>query len=100
MSNLLLTFLSSATVPDPKSEEEYDEEVRIVLEEDFEIGEVLRQAVLHEAVLCYTGEAIIDEEDDFDIYDEADEDDSDEDERHGHRKGKPNLKNVKGCEQQ
>ena len=91
---------SPQTVPNPKSEEEYDEEVRLVLEEDFEIGEVLRQAVLHEAVLCYTGEAIIDEEEDFDIYDEVDEDDSDEDERHGHRKGKPNLKNVKGCEQQ
>jgi len=73
-------FFSPPAVPNPKSEEEYDEEVRLVLEEDFEIGEVLRQAVLHEAVLCYTGEAIIDEEDDYDIYDdEMDEDDSDDD---------------------
>jgi len=71
-------FFSPPKVPNPKSEEEYDEEVRLVLEEDFEIGEVLRQAVLHEAVLCYTGEAIIDEEDDYDIYDEMDEE-SDED---------------------
>lgn len=72
----------------------------MVLEEDFEIGEVLRQAVLHEAVLCYTGEAIIDEEDDYDIYDdEMDEDDSDDDIPR-RSKGNPNLKNVKGCEQQ
>ena len=72
----------------------------MVLEEDFEIGEVLRQAVLHEAVLCYTGEAIIDEEEDFDIYDEMDEDDSEDDAPKSRNKGNPNLKNVKGCEQQ
>lgn len=73
-------FFSPPQVPNPKSEEEYDEEIRLILEEDFEIGEVLRQAVIHEAVLCYTGEAIIDEEDDFDIFDEElDEDDDEED---------------------
>jgi len=70
-------FFNPPKVPNPQSEDEYDEEVRLLLEEDFEIGETLRQAVLHEAVLCYTGEAIIDEE--YDLYDEMDED-SDEDE--------------------
>lgn len=70
-------FFSPPKVPDQKSEEEYDEEIRLVLEEDFEIGEVLRQAVLHEAVLCYTGEAIIDEEEDYDLYDDEEEDEDD-----------------------
>lgn len=70
-------FFNPPKVPNPKSEDEYDEEVRLVLEEDFEIGEVLRQAVLHEAVLCYTGEAIIDEEEDYDLFEDEDEDDED-----------------------
>jgi len=92
-------FFSPPKVPSPKSEEEYDEEVRLVLEEDFEIGEVLRQAVLHEAVLCYTGEAIIDEEDDFDLYDEMDEESEEEfaSQSRNRRKGKSNPRQ---CEQQ
>jgi len=81
-------FFSPPKVPNPKSEEEYDEEVRLVLEEDFEIGEVLRQAVVHEAVLCYTGEAIIDEEDDFDMYDEMEEDSDEDDAPRSRGKGK------------
>lgn len=71
--------------------------MRLVLEEDFEIGEVLRQAVLHEAVLCYTGEAIIDEEDDFDIYDEMDEESDEDDAPRNRSKGKSNPRQ---CEQQ
>lgn len=79
-------FFSPPQIPSSKNEEDYDDELRMEIEEDFEIGEVLRQAVLHEAVLCYTGEALIDDEDDYDIIDEMeDEEDSDDESEDGHR---------------
>lgn len=62
--------------PDP--EDDVDEETRMLLHADFEIGQALRERMIPRALLYYTGEN--EEEEDYDEHDEdEDEEESDED---------------------
>lgn len=54
-----------------------DDETRLVLTSDFEIGHYIRERIIPRAVLYYTGEGLEDE-DDEDYDDEEEEDDSED----------------------
>jgi len=59
----------------PGHEDELDDETRVLLHQDFEVGQALRDRIIPRAALFYTGEA----QDDDDYEDEEDEGDEDED---------------------
>ncbi|KAI1309472.1 Nucleosome assembly protein 1-like 1 [Halotydeus destructor] len=94
----------------PEKEEDMDEEIQALLAADFEIGEVIRQRLVQRAVLYFTGEALIDEEDYDDEEDEEDfdedEDDEDEDDdfeppaKGGKKRGKGSKEKPQECQQQ
>lgn len=69
-----LNCIFVTTVPEDQSE--IEEDVRAIISADYEIAEMFRHHLIPKAVLFYTGEATMDDEDDFDEYD----DDSDDDE--------------------
>lgn len=83
------SFFHYFSDPKPEGEEdeeegggddEKDEDARIHLneEEDYEIGHVIRTALLPDAILWYTGEARDDEDFDFDEEEDGDEDDEED----------------------
>jgi nucleosome assembly protein 1-like 1 len=79
-------FFSPPTVPDDP-ETEVDEEIDNLLTTDFEIGHYIRERIIPRAVLYFTGEALLDEndfdEDDEEEESENDDEDEDEDEDEG-----------------
>ena len=79
-------FFSPPTVPDDP-ETEVDEEIDNLLTTDFEIGHYIRERIIPRAVLYFTGEALLDEndfdEDDEEEESENDDEDEDEDEEEG-----------------
>jgi len=64
----------------PEDEANLDEETRMLLHSDFEIGQALRDRIIPRAVLYFTGEA--NDDDSFDDEDEG-EDEADDDEEDG-----------------
>jgi len=64
----------------PEDEASLDEETRMLLHADFEVGQALRDRIIPRAVLYYTGEA--NDEESFDDEDEC-EDEADDDEEEG-----------------
>lgn len=61
----------------PEGEGEVDDDLRLQVSEDYEAGDVLRQTVVHDAVLYFTGEALLsDDEEEDDEYMEDESDDS------------------------
>ncbi|KAL5239790.1 hypothetical protein ACI65C_007200 [Semiaphis heraclei] len=79
-------FFSPPNVPDDP-ETEVDEEIDNLLTTDFEIGHYIRERIIPRAVLYYTGEALLEEndydEDDEEEESENDDDDDDDDEDEG-----------------
>ncbi|GIY75941.1 nucleosome assembly protein 1-like 1 [Caerostris darwini] len=69
-------FFSPPAVPE--NEDELDEETQTILNNDFEVGNLIKDRIIPHAVLFFTGENLVD--DDFDEEDEDDEDEYDEDE--------------------
>ncbi|KAF8786355.1 nucleosome assembly protein 1-like 1 [Argiope bruennichi] len=70
-------FFSPPVVPE--NEEDLDEEAQGILNNDFEVGNLIKDRIIPHAVLFFTGENLVD--DDFDEEDdEGDEEDFDEDE--------------------
>jgi nucleosome assembly protein 1-like 1 len=80
-------FFSPPEVPEASQEmdEQEMEELQARLEEDYEVGELIREQLLPNAVRWFTGEALLDEDDDEDDEEDEDEegdfeeDDDDED---------------------
>jgi len=68
-------FFEPPVIPEGQDEEDMGEEIRQTLQDDYEIGQLLRDRVIPRAVLYYTGE-ILEEDDDY----EDEDDDEDEDE--------------------
>jgi nucleosome assembly protein 1-like 1 len=66
---------------DTEKFEDLDDETKMLLHADYEIGQAFRDTMIPRAVLCYTGEADDGEsmDDEFDDEDQEDEDDEDED---------------------
>merc|ERR1739842_100085 len=88
-------FFSPPALPDDP-EAEVDEEVQMLLQQDFQIGHYLRERIVPRAVLFFTGEEQGDDEeesDDEDGDDDEDEDDDSDDEEVANR---PKLKARKG----
>lgn len=75
-SDSFFNFFNPQTVPD---DEDVDYELRMQVTQDYEAGDILRQTVIHDAVLFFTGDALLsdDESDDDESYmdDESDESD-------------------------
>lgn len=71
-------FFSPPAVPDDP-ETEVDEEIDNLLTTDFEIGHYIRERIIPKAVLYFTGEALLDEND-FDEDEEEEESENDDEE--------------------
>ncbi|XP_054710477.1 nucleosome assembly protein 1-like 1 isoform X2 [Uloborus diversus] len=71
----------------PEDEDQMDEETQNILSNDFEVGNLIKDRIIPNAVLFFTGENMIDdefdEEDDDEDEDEYDEDEDDDDEEEG-----------------
>jgi len=65
-------------VNSPEEEANLDEETRMLLHADFEVGQALRDRIIPRAVLYYTGEA--NDDDSFDDEDECEDEGDDDDE--------------------
>mmetsp|Transcript_3836 Transcript_3836/g.9909 ORF Transcript_3836/g.9909 Transcript_3836/m.9909 type:complete len:410 (-) Transcript_3836:186-1415(-) len=65
-----------------ENEDEDAPQVKLSMEEDYDVGHSIRTSLIPEAVLWYTGEAIEeeDDEDDEGLYDDAEDDDEDDEE--------------------
>merc|ERR1712150_198998 len=85
-------FFSPPALPDDP-EAEVDEEVQMLLQQDFQIGHYLRERIVPRAVLFFTGEEQGDDEEESDDEDDDDEDDDDSDDEVANR---PKLKARKG----
>lgn len=85
-------FFSPPEIPEDSDSESY-EETQNLLTNDFEVGHYIRERVVPNAVLFFTGEAV---EDDFDDEEEEEEEEEEEDESdfEDGKKGTPN-KNMK-----
>merc|ERR1711974_192534 len=74
----LFHFFNPPALPDDP-EAEIDEEVQMLLQQDFQIGHYLRERIVPRAVLFFTGEEQEDDEEESDDEDDEDgEDDDDE----------------------
>eukprot|EP00128_Syssomonas_multiformis_P018884 Colp12_sorted_trinity150504_noHs@16430 len=62
----------------PLDSEDVDEDAVMALEDDYDVAEAFRTRIIPEAVLWYTGENV-DDDSEYESYDEEDEDDSDSD---------------------
>jgi nucleosome assembly protein 1-like 1 len=71
-------FFNPPTPPDEQTSEEAYDDIVEILNEDFEIGEALRERIIPRAVLYYTGEALDDESDVETESEEEEEEDEDE----------------------
>jgi len=68
-------FFNPPTVPE---DEDVDYELRMQVTQDYEAGDILRQTVIHDAVLFFTGDALLsDDESDDDSYMEDESEESD-----------------------
>jgi nucleosome assembly protein 1-like 1 len=79
--------------------DEDTEQVKLSMEEDYDIGHSIRTSLIPEAVLWYTGEAIEEDEDDEEDYEEEgseDEDEEDEDEEEEEEEEPKKGKGKKG----
>lgn len=73
-------FFNPPAVPEDE-EQEVDEETQNILNNDYEVGNLIKDRIIPHAVLFFTGENIVDDEFDEEEDDEEDEDyDEDEDE--------------------
>eukprot|EP00128_Syssomonas_multiformis_P003258 Colp12_sorted_trinity150504_noHs@27579 len=65
-----------------ENEDEDSPRIKLTQEEDYDIGHSIRTAIIPEAVMWYTGEAIEDddEDDDENLFEDADEDDEEDEE--------------------
>ncbi|CAH1159351.1 unnamed protein product [Phaedon cochleariae] len=93
-------FFTPPAIPMDTKEEDVDEDLRILLTSDFEIGHYFRDRIIPRAVLFFTGEAVEDE-DDFE--EEEEEDDEEEDEGEGEsddNKASAKTKQDPNCKQQ
>jgi Nucleosome assembly protein (NAP) len=97
------SFFQFFNEPSDDDEEEEDEDededkprIKLSVEEDYDIGHAIRTAIIPEAILWFTGEAVEDEDDDDAIDyegqedDDEDDEDEDDDEAEG-RKGKARV---------
>jgi hypothetical protein len=74
-SDSFFNFFNPPTVPE---DEDVDYELRMQVTQDYEAGDILRQTVIHDAVLFFTGDALLsDEESDDDSYMEDESEESD-----------------------
>lgn len=103
-------FFSTPTGEEDEEDEGKDEDdeeghqrIKLTMEEDYDVGHTIRTAIIPEAVLWYTGEAVDDEydedEDDEGLYgesDEEDEEESDEDEKPADKKKKGKVVATEG----
>jgi nucleosome assembly protein 1-like 1 len=99
------SFFSPPKVPEGDEELDEDdmEQLQAALEEDYEIGEVIRDQLIPNAVSWYTGEAGEDEDDedeededeDDDDDEEDDDDDEDSEEEDSDEDGAPKIKAAK-----
>jgi nucleosome assembly protein 1-like 1 len=92
-------YFGEPSKDEEEEEEEEDEEkerVRLSVEEDYDIGHAIRTAVIPEAVLWFTGEAVEDDEDDDIDYEALDEEDDDEEDDEDDDDEAPKLRAVPG----
>ena len=87
-------FFSPPALPDDP-EAEVDEEVQMLLQQDFQIGHYLRERIIPRAVLFFTGEEQGDDEEESDDEDDEDGED-DDDESDEELANRPKLKARKG----
>ena len=66
---MTLSLLAPPEVPESG---DLDDDSEAILAADFEIGHFLRERIIPRSVLCFTGEAIEDDDDDYDESEEAD----------------------------
>lgn len=81
-----------------EDDEEVDDDLRNILTSDFEIGHYIRERIIPNAVLYFTGEGIDDEDDDY-FEEEEDEEDDEDGESDGEKKIKM-VPDDKNCKQQ
>jgi len=96
-------FFSPPQQPENPDENELDEDTEALLSADFEIGHFIRERIVPRAVLYFTGEAL--DEDDEDYEEEGEEEDGDEEgdfDEDGDPDFNPTAKNQKPeeCKQQ
>jgi nucleosome assembly protein 1-like 1 len=103
-------FFSTPTGDEDEEEPEEDDEeghqrIKLSMEEDYDVGHTIRTAIIPEAVLWYTGEAVDDEYDEDDeegMYGESDgdedEDEESDDEEEGAKDKKKKTKVVATAE--
>ncbi|CAL8087236.1 unnamed protein product [Calicophoron daubneyi] len=77
------SFFNFFNMPSEALSDDLDEDIQMLLETDFRLGQFLRDTVIPRAVLYFTGEAVdslLNDEDEDDEDDDEDDDDDDEDE--------------------
>jgi len=84
-------FFSPPALPDDP-DAEVDEEVEMLLQQDFQIGHYLRERIVPRAVLFFTGEEQGDDEEDSDEEDDEDDDEDEDDESDEEVASRPKLK--------
>ncbi|XP_017786208.1 PREDICTED: nucleosome assembly protein 1-like 1-B [Nicrophorus vespilloides] len=72
-------FFEPPVIPEDVNEDDVDEELRLILTTDFEIGHYIRERIVPRAVLYFTGEDIENEEDDYNEDGEEMEEEDDDD---------------------
>ena len=87
-------FFNPPALPDDP-EAEIDEEVQMLLQQDFQIGHYLRERIVPRAVLFFTGEEQGDDEEESDDEDDENGED-DDDESDEELANRPKLKARKG----
>merc|ERR1719204_2386648 len=84
-------FFSPPALPDDP-DAEVDEEVEMLLQQDFQIGHYLRERIVPTAVLFFTGEEQGDEQEDSDEEDDEDDEEDEDDESDEEVASRPKLK--------
>uniref|UniRef100_H3CIZ5 Nucleosome assembly protein 1-like 1 n=1 Tax=Tetraodon nigroviridis TaxID=99883 RepID=H3CIZ5_TETNG len=98
------SFFNFFTPPEVPENGELDEDSEAVLAADFEIGHFIRERIVPRAVLYFTGEAIEDDDDDYE--EEGEEADDEEGEEEADEENDPDYDPKKGaaspaeCQQQ
>jgi len=93
-------FFAPPDVPDNAKDEDIDDELRQLLTSDFEIGHHVRERIVPRAVLYYTGEAVEDEDDDYEEEDDLEDTDEDSDSDDNNKGGNNKNVNSENCKQQ
>ncbi|TGZ57954.1 hypothetical protein CRM22_009796 [Opisthorchis felineus] len=74
------SFFNFFEPPEETLSEDLDDDIQMLLESDFKLGQFLRDTIIPKAVLFFTGEEIADESDEEDDDEDEDEDEDDDDE--------------------